>query len=213
VVGKRTQENADRLVEKINRVTDDHIPLFSSDELPHYKKSLLKTYGVDEQPIREPGKRGRPRKSRRLPHPDLDYVQVMKHRKKRRVVSIETAIVFGDEERIAKRLLASPVSRSINISFVERNNLTMRQSSHRLARKTNGFSKELAKLEAHLDLTSGYYHFVKEHLGLREKVVSTNRRWRPRTPAMAAGITDHIWSTRELLIYRVPPQISTMWGH
>lgn len=205
MVGKRTQENADLLIEKINKVTDDNIPLFSSDDIPHYKNSLLKTYGINEEPIREPGKRGRPKRPRRLPHPDLDYVQVVKHRKKGRVTSIETSIVFGDKERIMKRLDASPVSKSINTSFVERNNLTMWQSSNRLARKTNGFSKELAKLEAHLDLASGYYHFVKEHLGLREEVINQNRRWRPRTPAMAAGITDHIWSIRELLTYQIPP--------
>jgi len=53
-------------------------------------------------------------------------------------------------------------------------------------------------------LASGYYHFVKTHLGLRQKVYDGLRKWRQRTPALAAQITDHIWSTRELLVYRVP---------
>lgn len=167
----------------------------------------MKTYGIDEEPIRESGKRGRRPKPRRVPHPDLDYVQVVKHRKKGRVTSIETAIIFGDKKRIAQRLEASPVSNSINTSFIERNNLSMRQSSRRLTRKTNGFSKERPKLRQHLYLVSGYYHFVKEHLGLRERVNSPNRKWRQRTPAMAGGVTDHIWSADELLIYRVPPTI------
>ena len=99
---------------------------------------------------------------------------------------------------------ASPVSKSVNISFVERNNLTLRQQSRRLGRKTNGFSKDISKLEAQLYLALGYYHFVKEHFGLRGESKDNNKKWVQRTPAMAAGITDHIWSTRELLIYRVP---------
>jgi hypothetical protein len=91
-------EKADLLIEKINRVIDDAIPLFSSDEIPRYRNSLLKTYGIDEEPTREHAKRGRPKKPIRLPHPDLDYVQVVKHRKKGRVTSIETSIIFGDKD-------------------------------------------------------------------------------------------------------------------
>ena len=99
---------------------------------------------------------------------------------------------------------ASPVSKSVNTSFIERNNLTLRQYSRRLTRKTNGFSKDISKLEAQLYLALGYYHFVKEHFGLRQESKDNSRKWIQRTPAMAAGITDHIWTTRELMIYRVP---------
>jgi hypothetical protein len=80
----------------------------------------------------------------------------------------------------------------------------MRQSSRRLARGGNGFSKELCKLESQLYLASGYYHFVKTHLGLRQRILDGTRKWRQRTPALAAQLTDHIWSTRELFVYRVP---------
>jgi hypothetical protein len=103
-----------------------------------------------------------------------------------------------------ERLEASPVSRSVNISFVERNNLTLRQQSRRLGRKRNGFSKDITRLEAQLYVALGYYHFFKEHFGLRRESKDNNKKRVQRTRAMAAGITDHIWSTRELLIYRVP---------
>lgn len=118
-------------------------------------------------------------------------------------MSIETAVVFGNPEKVRKFLAESPVSKGINTSFVERNNLTLRQGSWRLTRGTNGFSKKLPKLESQLYLASGYYHFVKTYLGLRQKVVDGTKKWQQRTPALAAQITAYIWSTKELLVYRV----------
>ena len=204
MVGKRTKKNAYKLVEKIYRVTDGAIPFFTSDELKHYREALLWVYGIPEDVPKGPRKRGRPKKPKLRPPPELKYAQVVKHRRKGRVVSISTRIVFGEKEKIEKLLDASPVSKSVNISFIERNNLTLRQHSRRLTRKTNGFSKEIAKLEAQLYLALGYYHFVKEHFGLRQESKNNSKKWIQRTPAMAAGIADHIWTTRELLIYRVP---------
>jgi len=204
VVGKRTKANASRLVEKIARVTDGAIPLFTSDELVHYRDALLRVYGIREEVPKGPRKRGRPRKPKLRPPPELRYAQVVRHRRKGRVTSITTKVIFGKDEELKELLKASPVSKTVNISFVERNNLTLRQQSRRLGRKSTGFSKDISRLEAQLYLALGYYHFVKEHFGLRRESKDTSRKWVQRSPAMAAGITDHIWSTRELLIYRVP---------
>lgn len=151
-----------------------------------------------------PRRRGRPRKPKLRPPPELRYAQVVKHRRKGRVVSITTKVIFGKEHEVNELLEASPVSTGVNISFVERNNLTVRQQSKRLGRKTNGFSKDIGRLEAQLCLALGYYHFVKEHYGLRRESTDNRKKWVQRTPAMAAGVTDHIWGTRELLMYRVP---------
>jgi hypothetical protein len=172
--------------------------------LKHYKDALLRVYGIPEEMPRGPRKRGRPKKPKLRPPPGLRYAQVVKHRRKGRVISISTKVIFGKEEEIKTLLEASPVSKSVNTSFIERNNLTLRQHSRRLGRKTNGFSKDISKLEAQLCLALGYYHFVKEHFGLRQVCKDNSKKWVQRTPAMAADITDHIWSTRELLIYRVP---------
>jgi len=150
VVGKRTKANACKLAKKISHITDGAIPFFTSDELKHYKDALLRVYGIPEDIPKGPRKRGRPKKPKLRPPPELRYAQVVKHRRKGRVVSISTRVLFGKEEEIKKLLEASPVSKSVNISFIERNNLTLRQHSRRLTRKTNGFSKDISRLEAQL---------------------------------------------------------------
>ena len=170
VVGKRTQENVNLLIAILASVTDGTIPFFTSDDLPHYKGALFQTYGVLEMVERRPGQRGRPRKPRLLPLPELKYAIVVKKRERGHVVSVETGIIFGDEATILALLAASPVSNTINTSYVERQNLTIRQGSRRLTRKVNAFSKERDWLEKQLWLAFTYYHFVLPHLGLRKRL-------------------------------------------
>ncbi len=85
-----------------------------------------------------------------------------------RVTEVKARVVFGSPERVAAYLASSPASRTINTSFVERDNLTQRQSNRRLTRKTNGFSKEIAWLEKQLWLSTAYYHLVLPRLSLRQ---------------------------------------------
>jgi hypothetical protein len=68
------------------------------------------------------------------------------------------------------------------------------------------FSKTLAMHQKSLDLFHAWYNFVKPHDSLKVKVNSENRKWLQRTPAMAEKITDHIWTLKELLTFRVPVQ-------
>lgn len=211
VIGKRSQECADLLLKRVLYATDEHIPFFTSDQLAHYTTALLHTYGVWFQPFRQ-GQRGRHPKPRQIAPPDLLYAQVVKKREKGRVVAVNTKIVFGNEQAIADQLTASTVSQTINTSFVERDNLTQRQSNRRLTRRTNGFSKEMPWFEKQLWLSLAYYHLVLPHHSLRQPLpepeftrgTATPQKWKLVTPAMAAGITNHIWTTTELLSYRVP---------
>lgn len=213
VVGKRTQESADQLLDRVNFVTDDYLPFFTSDQLPEYAEALLHTYGRWFQPERQ-GSRGRYPNPRQLPVADLLYAQVVKVRDGSRIVEIKTRVVYGTAEAVAARLADSPVSATINTSFVERDNLTQRQSNRRLTRRTNGFSKDIAWFEKQLWLSMAYYHLVLPHHSLRRPLTTpeptrgngTPRQWSPVTPAMAAGLTDHVWTTAELLSYRVPVQ-------
>ncbi len=97
----------------------------------------------------------------------------------------------------------SPVSSHINTAFIERNNLTIRERNRRLIRKKLGFSKKKKLLISSLNIYFGIYHFVKTHKGLRIKVDNEERKWRQRTPMMAAGITDHVWALSELIDFRL----------
>jgi len=91
----------------------------------------------------------------------------------------------------------------INTSYIERDNLALRQELRRLTRKTLGFSKNRRELQHALDFIDAHDNFVKPHGALRLKAPSQgNRRWAPRTPAMAAGISDHVWTLEELLCYK-----------
>jgi hypothetical protein len=137
---------------------------------------------------------------------------VVKRRQHGRVVEVTRQIVFGNTDQLAARLAASSTSTTINTSFVERDNLSWREHNRRLTRKTTGFSKELPWMEKQLWLSLAYYHFCLPHISLREALPTSEptrgsgspRKWRPVTPAMAAGMTDHVWTTAGLLGYRVP---------
>jgi IS1 family transposase len=211
VVGKRNQKSANLLLERVAYVTDDYLPLFTSDQLPEYRTALLNTYGLWDQPQRQ-GKRGRFPHPRQIPCPGLLYAQVVKVRQKGRVVEVYPKIVFGDPDTITDRLNQSPVSQTINTSFIERDNLTQRQHNRRLTRRTNGFSKELSWFEKQLWLSMAYSHLVLPQHSLRQKLTNPEptlgtgspRCWLAQTPAMCAGITDHVWTTTELLSYRIP---------
>ena len=211
VIGKRTQVSANLLLSRVKHVTTADIPFFTSDQLPEYRTALLQVYGQWHQPERN-GTRGAFPKPRLIPPPDLLYAQVVKQREHGAVVAVTTKTVFGTDEAVQARLATLPTSTMINTSFVERDNLTLRQHNRRLTRKTNAFSKELPWFEKQLWLALAYYHLVLPHASLREQLAvpeptrgsGSVRRWHASTPAMAAGLTDHIWSTTELLSYRVP---------
>jgi IS1 family transposase/transposase-like protein len=217
VVGKRTLRYARRLLFRLQSTTAGHIPFFTSDALPHYADALLDVYGVWVRPPRK-GPRGRFPKPRRGPPPDLCYAVVVKKREKGRVVHVTTRLVYGTTEQVAAVLRVSPVSRTITTYGVERHNLSVRQHSRRMGRKVNAFSKAPDYLEEQLTLAFAYYHFVVPHRGLRQRLTrplptkgykGSYKKWKSVTPAMAAGLTDHVWTMDELLSFRVLP--GSLW--
>jgi len=197
IIGKRSEQQAKRFIVGLVAKLSGPPPLFTSDELPHYKSALTESYSTTI-PVPRTGKRGRPKKAIVQLDPRLLYATVHKIRENGKVVKIEQRFVFGKEQDIKKILQQSPVSQTINTSYVERNNLSLRQHSRRLTRKTNGFSKVKRNLETQLILVMAYYNFVLSHRSLKIKNKGE------RTPAMAANLTDHKWSMRELLTYRIP---------
>jgi IS1 family transposase len=84
-------------------------------------------------------------------------------------------------------VMGHPKAMGISTSYVERQNLTMRMQMRRFTRLTNGFSKKLGNLKAHIALHFAHYNYVRIHQTLRT------------TPAMASNLTDHLWTLEELL--------------
>jgi len=127
-VGRRGQNEANQLLEAIKGRTDDTIPFFTSDGLNQYENAILKVYGIKEE-VERTGERGRPRKPKLVPFPDLKYAKIKKVRENGRVVKVETEVVFGSENDVKTAIEQSPFSKYVNNSFVERNNLTMREGT------------------------------------------------------------------------------------
>jgi IS1 family transposase len=221
VAGKISQPNADLLLQRTKAVNDGSLHIFFSDQRPHYKEALLKSFGHWIQPERR-GSRGPWPRPRLEPPPDLLYAQVVKHREKGRVTGISEKVVFGTPDMLQTYLDRSPVDQHLNTAFVERQNGTMRHQNRRFTRRTLSFSKEGYWLERQLHLSLGYYHFCWAHGGLREEISpplptkgnGSPKKWRPMTPLMAAVVTDHQWTLKELLNFRVPPRVdSIVKGH
>ena len=173
----------------------DAPPPTVSDGWGGIDEAMVEVYGV----IPEYKGVGRP-PTRKRPQPDWQYLQVVKQRENGRVVGTKLRVIYGDEDEVLKLLGKS-------IAYVERTHLTMRLFNGRLTRKTLAFSKLLEMYRASAVWEDLAYDLVRPLKTLRVEVFfdDPNRRWKPRTPAMAAGLTDHIWTVKELLKTVVPP--------
>ena len=122
---------------------------------------------------------------------------VTKRRAKGRVVEIGTRVVFGTVAAVLLALARSRVSRTINTAFIERENGTDRHRNARKARKTYRFSKDWRYHEAvtYSSLYSYNFGWPVRTLAIKDPEGDRLRR----SPAMAAGLTDHVWSMAEWL--------------
>lgn len=193
------EEDADEVLRQTKRRISRPLPLFVSDGWDAYVKAFLKAFHrLVETP--RTGRRGRPRRAVLEPDPELRYAQVVKVREKNRVIKVEKRKIFGDPQEIEMK--------QVSTSLVERLNLSFRQENARLSRKTLKFSKMFYRLKHQVTLYASYANWVRIHHGLRQRVndcLNGNilRKWINRTPAMAAGLTDHVWTLRELCTYKI----------
>ena len=170
--------------------------LMTSDDYPAYETAILHAYGETVTPP-PTGRPGRPVAPYQVPPAGLNYAVVTKRREKGRVVEIGTRVVFGTMASVAAALAHSWASRSINTAFIERENGTDRHRNARKARKTYRFSKDWQNHEAVTYLSLYSYNFCWPVPTLA--VVDGEGDRRKRSPAMAAGLTDHVWSMSEWL--------------
>src|SRR5215831_2435162 len=210
-VGERSGAMAQRMVHQVVQVlAPGCVPLFLTDGFKEYATALLAHCGEWVQPPRRQATGPAPT-PRWMPVPHLLYAQVVKTVRRRRLVRVRPRVVFGTLEAVEQVLAAC--GWQIQTAFVERLNLDLRQRVAAVGRRVTMLCKGEDGVRHQLMLFQAYHNFCLPHASLRvplAALVPTNgtgsaAQWQPRTPAMAAGLTDHVWTLREVLLFRVPP--------
>jgi hypothetical protein len=207
VVGQRTADTVVQVFTDFFDRTDGALPqLITTDEYAVYQPVILDTFGVwwreemelTPEEIQEFEQVQMPEFYFPV---EITYARVHKERKRGRVVEVTGEVILGSAEQAQEVVLEAGASQAINTSFIERWFATQRHFNARKRRKSYTFSKELSYHEACTWLVVLWYNFGWCVRTLREKLRRRPPRYRQRTPAMAAGLSDHVWSMEELLRY------------
>jgi IS1 family transposase len=183
-LGARPQQTAHTLVHALRTtLAPTYVPLVTTDGLRHYYYALTAHFGCWVR---------RGRRRHRQVDPRLLYGQVQKQYRRRRLVCVQRRTVCGPGGKLRTALLGLGWRGVVQTAFVERLNLTVRQSAAGLTRRTWATAQTAAGLGAQVAWWRGYYHFIRPHLSLRGQ-------GRGCTPAMAAGLTGHRWTAVEFL--------------
>lgn len=166
--------------------------LFVSDGLSTYVDAVRRAFRT-----RQTGTGGRPRL---VGWPDLAIAQVVKQYAGRAVTGTVHRLVHGSTRLFLTLLWSTPGCEVLNTAYIERLNATFRERLAFLARRTRRSARRLATVSEGMYLTGAVYNFCSPHASLPMGDGCQ------QTPAMAAGITDHVWTVSELLHYRVPPR-------
>jgi len=206
-LGPCTQDAAHRVVHDLSgRLAPGCIPIFTSDGLNLYFYALTAHFG---QWVAGVGRQARQWQVAA----GLLYGQVKKTYRRRKLVRVTAVLRCGTRATLRTALQGLGFSGRLNTAFVERVNLTLRQSIAALARRTWATMQAAPQLLAHLEWWCAYYHFVRPHQSLRQALGQPigrggrrrPQRYRQRTPAMAAGLTNRRWRVCEVLTLPLPP--------
>ena len=167
----------------------DGPPPTISDGWGGIDEAMVAVYGL----VPEYRGRGRP-PTRKKPAPDWQYLQMVKQRDEQgRFQGTKLRVIFGTKAEVIELLGKST-------AYIERSNLTSRLFNGRQVRKTLAFSKDLDAYRASATWEDSYDNLIRPHKSLRRPVQdSLPQKWAPCTPAMAAKLTDYIWTVKELL--------------
>jgi hypothetical protein len=204
VVGPRTLDTATAVV-AVTKARVAGIPAFFSDGFTGDRAALIAAFHVVTT-CASTGQRGRPRQPVGAPHPDLVYAPLVKPKKPGKRLTRSTRVVLG-----AARL--PPLGLTLRTAVVERVNLTRRQAWAPVARKTSRFGKDRERMRPRGVCFQAFYHVARPHMRVRRPLPMRERhrhgairpRGRERPPPMAAGLTDHVWTVRELLTATFEP--------
>lgn len=185
---RRDMRLARRLASQIRHIALERPLLLAVDGWQSYVRAFQQAFRT----AIHTGQRGRPRL---LAWPHLLITQVVKHRQGR-TLTIERRIVQGTQALLTALLTTSQQGGVINTAYIERLNATFRQRLNCLARRTRTLARTTQTVDAAMFLLGCVYNLCTAHHSLSLTV--------PTTPAMAAAITDHLWSIDELLHFKIP---------
>jgi transposase-like protein len=192
---RRDQKLIDRLAAKVKACAAFAAILLATDGLASYVSAWKRVF-------RTPVHTGKPGRPELLAWPQVVIGQVIKRHRARRLVEVEARLVQGTKEQ--QEALSMP-DQKLHSSYIERLNATFRARLHGLVRRGRGLFHQEPTLQAGMYLVGSFYNFASFHDSLQEEQPDGRRKWKQRTPAMAAGITDHCWSSLELLTYKMAP--------
>jgi transposase-like protein/IS1 family transposase len=206
-VGPRTHDMAQMLIHRLrDYLAPGCVPLFTSDGLTACVYALTAHF---RQWVKAGGSRNR--KPQWQVEAGLLYGQVQKSYRRRKLVRVKHVMRLGTGVAFKAAMQSLGFAGRVNTAFIERVNLTIRRGVAALARRTWATALQASHLDAHLHRWLAYYHFVRPHGSLRVvgpgqagETSPGRRRYRQRTPAMAAGRTTHRWSTQRLLRCPLP---------
>jgi IS1 family transposase len=195
VVGKRTHEQTKALVHDAKKcLRPGHLPVIFTDAYEGYESAILEAFGR-RHPAPSQGSSGRPRRSVLRWPQGLAYGQVKKHYKGRGLERVAVRGLYGKAR--LQHVLALLGYKQINTSVIERHNRTSRLRNQRKVRKTLAFSKVPRYHRWMSWLSVGLYNFCRGHSSLKSLHEAQVQH---RSPAMAARLTDHIWTVHEWLL-------------
>jgi transposase-like protein len=186
------------VVQMVRRAAKTMAFLVCVDGLASYVTAFARVF---RDPVRTGGA-GRPRL---VPTAGLLLGQVVKHHCGRRLVGVTRRVIRGTAGAIDAALAATGTGTGINTAYIERLNATFRSTMSPLVRRGRALARGEGTLTGWMYLVGCAYNFCWEHDSLRVAAPAGDRlKWRDRTPAMAAGLTDHRWTIRELLSHPIP---------
>ena len=201
-VGNRDEFMAQHLMEDVQqRLKNPSDVLAISDGFISYQTNFAEIYG---RKYSRKNKQGKKKMITRIPR-GVAHAVVKKEYKGKRLVGVNTLIAHGTKKRVLKGLKRMGDFK-INTSAVERSNLTNRSMNAYQVRKSAAFARSLEARHSLAWWVTTVLNFSRISRVLRIKLESPigRRLYQDRTPAMAAGIADHVWGTLELLRFVIP---------
>lgn len=171
--------------------------LLCTDGFKAYVRAIRATFR-EALPRRQAGR------PRLWPWDNICIAQVIKQYAHGHVVGVVRHAVQGTGALIEALLQRTQGGGVINVAYIERLNATFRARLSALVRRGRALARQTTTLQRGLYLIGTVYNFCTNHKSLRLPGLIGGHKWLPRTPAMAAGLTDHCWTVHELLTFRVP---------